>query len=70
MDVIHFVFAILLVWRSRAHSGFLEKFAGNPKTGPATFVLAKHTGLPTTKIPTILFRHFCLFGVPGPLQGT
>ena len=64
----HFVLAILLVWRSRAHSGYLEKFAGNLKTGPATIDLAKHTRYPTTKTPTILFRHFCSFGAPGSLS--
>ena len=51
-------------------SGYLEKFAENPKTGPATMDLAKHTGFPTTKTQTILFRQFCSCGAPWPTQGT
>ena len=36
IDVIHGVSAILLVWRSRALSGYLAKFAENLETGSPT----------------------------------
>ena len=66
----NFVSSILLLLRSMAHSGYLEKFAENLKTGPQTIDLAKHTRFPTTKTPNILFRQFCFFGAPGLTQGT
>ena len=60
----NFVSSILLLWRSRAHSGYLEKFAENPKTGPPTMQI------PKDKTPPKMFRQFCSFGDPGLTQGT